>query len=190
MKFKLNLIREAEADRLTRESSRKKIGVIVGAAYAILAIVICYSVFDVLSMRNQVAEERKRLESVKAEYQRYKASSMIVNKSDVELLSMLQNNRIFWTKKLLVMARYLPADYWITQFGFDRQALTVEGYGYISDKQEQLITLHDYLNALRNDRSFSDVFRPTYLNSTVRKDDERARKRVSFSYTGVLGRQP
>jgi Tfp pilus assembly protein PilN len=189
MKFKLNLIRELQAQQELKRSTRTKVAWLMVLSYGLLIIVLAYGIGEVFTMRAKVGEERSRLLLVKTEYQHYKASEMIVNKADVELLSRLQNSRIYWTKKLLVMARYLPENYWITQFGYDQNALTVNGYGYISERQEQLMTLHDYLDALRKDSNFNDVFRPIFLNSTVRNDDERKRDRISFSYTGIGRRE-
>lgn len=190
MKFRLNLIRESRAARKAQRAGFRKIAVLMVLCFGLLAAVLGWGVMEITGMRGKVADEKERLALVKAEYQRYKASEMIVNKADVELLSRLQSNRIFWTKKLLVMARYLPENYWITDFGYDRSALTVNGYGYISPRQEQLLTLHGYLDALRKDEMFNDVFQPIYLNSTVRSDDERKRLRVSFGYSALGGKRP
>lgn len=187
MKFRLNLIRELHAEQKASQSRRKKAVWLILVCYSILICVLGYGLYQTTQMQAMVIDEKARLAAVKAEYQRYKASEMIVSKADVELLDRLQNNRIFWTKKLLAMARYLPENYWITQFGYDRTAFTVDGYGYISEKQEQLITLHDYLDALRKEKTFNDVFPLIYLNSTVR-NDEYNRLRASFSYT-CIGRK-
>lgn len=189
MKFKLNLIREIKAEQEASAKRRRVTAWLFTFSYSVLILVILYGVTDIVQMRMKVGDERKRLDAVKTEYQRYKATSEIVSKADVELLNRLQNNRIFWTKKLLVMASHLPETYWITDFGYDASQLTVNGYGYISEKQEQLITLHEYLNGLRTEPTFNDVFKPVYLNSTIRDDEtNRSRKRVSFSYTGVGGK--
>jgi Tfp pilus assembly protein PilN len=189
MKFKLNLIREIKAEQEARARRRRVTAWLFAVCYSLLILVIAYGVTDILKMRFLVSDERVRLDAVKKEYQRYKATSEIVSKADVELLDRVQNNRIFWTKKLLVMASHLPENYWITDFAYNTKELTVDGYGYISDKQEQLITLHEYLNGLRIEPTFNDVFKPVYLNSTIRDDEkDRSRKRVSFSYTGIGGK--
>jgi Tfp pilus assembly protein PilN len=189
MKFKLNLIREIKAEQEARQRRRRAAAWLFFCSYTILAVIFVYGATDLLRMHRMVKEERGRLNAIKAEYQQYKATSEIVSKADVELLDRLQNNRIFWTKKLLVMASHLPENYWITDFGYDGSQLMVNGYGYISDRQEQLLTLHDYLDGLRKEPTFSDVFKPVYLNSTIRDDEkERGRKRVSFSYTGMGGK--
>lgn len=75
-----------------------------------------------------------------------------------------------------------PNPYWITSFGYNRTQFIVKGYGLISPEQEQLITIDDYLNNLRKDSSFSDVFTNCYLNSTVRQDDG-VKERVSFDFS-------
>ncbi len=111
-----------------------------------------------------------------------------MNKADIELLDKLQNSRVFWTKKLMVMAHCLPANFWIKRLDYGKKMLTVEGYGYISPQQQQLITLDEYLHALRQDGMFNDVFKSVYLNSTIRNDDEQRRARVSFSYSAAEGK--
>ncbi|MBN2037672.1 MAG: hypothetical protein JW768_13105 [Chitinispirillaceae bacterium] len=187
MKFKLNLIRELLAEQRAREAVRRKVAALVAVCYSLLGIILVYGIFQTFMMRSMVIDERTRLAVVTEEYQHYKATEMIVSKADVELLDRLQRSRIFWTKKLLAMANYLPGNYWITEFGYDRTAFGVDGYGYISEKQEQLITLHDYLDGLRKEPTFNDVFPSIYLNSTIRKDDKQNRRRVSFSYSCIGG---
>ena len=189
MKFKLNLIREIKAEQEAREKRRRATAWMFIVCYTALTAVLAYGATGIVKMRQMISEERQRLEAVKTEYQRYKASSEIVSKADVELLDKLQNNRIFWTKKLLVMASHLPENYWITDFAYNTKELTVNGYGYISERQEQLITLQQYLDGLRKNPTFNDDIKPVYLNSTIRDDEKyRSRKRVSFSFSGIGGK--
>lgn len=190
MRYRLNLIRERQQEQRASAVRRKRAAGLVALCFGVLALSVFYGLVQIVTMRSAVNEERARLARIKEEYQHYKASTMIVSKADVELLDRLQKSRIFWTKKLAVMARHLPEDFWITRFDYDRQTLTVDGYGYITYEQRQLITLHDYLDDLRKDKSFNDVFSPVYLNSTIRNDDESRRARVSFNYAGVGGPKP
>lgn len=190
MKFRLNLIRDIQEEQKSAESLRLKAMILIVACFGLLFVSLFYSLLQIYTMRSAVLEERARLARIKAEYQHYKASEMIVNKSDVELLDRLQNNRIFWSKKLLVIAHFVPDNYWITRFDYDRSLLNVVGYGYITDKQQQLVTLNEYLTLLRKEKTFNDVFREVYLNSTIRNDDQRKQARVSFNYAAVGGKNP
>jgi Tfp pilus assembly protein PilN len=165
-----------------QSANRQRAILLTVVCLAALAAAVAYAAFEIMDMRRVLDEERANLARIEAEYRKYKETKMIVDKADVELLDRLQNGRIFWTRKLAAMALHLPENYWITAFGYKNKTYSVEGYGYISPEQEQLITLDDYLNELRNDSTFCDVFRVTHLNATER-DDEYGRKRVSFEYS-------
>ena len=184
MKYRLNLVREIQQQQRAAETRRVRLVGLTAFCFGALFVALFYALLQALTMQASIQEEKARLTRLKAEYQHYRASKMIVNKSDVELLDKLQKSRIFWTRKLVPMARYLPDNYWITKFGYEQKMFSVVGYGYISPRQEQLITLDDYLNNLRADSLYKDVFTTSYLKSTVRTD-EGFRERVSFEYVSL-----
>lgn len=184
MHYNINLVRTALIEQKKGERKRLTTLVFLICAVGVLAISSLYTAFGILRMERTLADERRKVERIKAEYRRYKASKTIINKADIELLDKLQHNRIFWTKKLVAMAQYLPENYWITEFGFSKNSFDVDGYGYITKEQEQLITMDDYLNQLRADTAFNEVFKNTYLNLTERKD-EKTRERINFKYSSI-----
>lgn len=186
MHYNINLIRTARLEEKKAERKRLSTMILVLCCFGILLLSLFYTGLQILFIENKLAEERNNLERIKNEYSRYKATKTIIDKSDIELLDTLQHDRIFWTKKLVAMAQFLPENYWITQFGFNKSSFDVDGYGYITKEQEQLITMDDYLNQLRSDTTFNDVFDHTYLNSTERKD-EKTRERINFKYSAVTG---
>lgn len=192
MHYSINLIGSLRLEEKKAEKKREITLAISLICFASLLLAILHSTLCILSMEGTLAIERDKLARVEAEYRRYKATRMTIDKSDIELLDQLQHNRIFWTKKLVAMAQYLPENYWINKFNYERGSFNVEGYGYISGEQEQLITLDDYLNLLRSDTTFSDVFKNTYLNLTKRQDEkigERvARERITFKYSALGSR--
>ena len=184
MHYTINLVRNVRIEEKKGERKRMTIIVVLICCFGLLILSLFYSALQVLSMERTLADEQDKVDRIEREYRQYKASQTIINKSDIELLDKLQHNRIFWSKKLVATAQYLPENYWITQFGFGQPSFDVEGYGYISKKQEQLITMDDYLNQLRKDTTFNDVFGKTYLNLTERRD-EKTRERINFKYSAV-----
>lgn len=186
MKYTINLIQQQRLKEKNERKLRSTIRMITIAAFAVLLISMGYSAVTVLRMKLDIENEKQELARIEAEYKKYRATRMIVNKEDIELLDRLQNGRIFWTKKLAAMAYHLPNKppnpYWITDFKYKAPKLNVLGYGFISPEQKQLITIDDYLNSLRADTTFSDVFTSCYLNMTKR-DDEGHRERVNFEYS-------
>jgi len=184
MKYAINLVRTIRIEERKNEIRRIRILTITAISFGVLILALFYSALNVLTMESKLKEERIKLGRIEAEYKRYKETTMIVNKADVELLNQLQSERIFWTKKLASMAMHLPENYWITDFSFSQGKFDVKGYGYIAADQRQLVTIDDYLNLLRADTLFNDVFRQIYLNATERKD-EKDRQRVSFDYSAI-----
>jgi Tfp pilus assembly protein PilN len=108
-----------------------------------------------------------------------------VDKSDIELLNDLQGKGMLWTKKLASMAKHLPDNYWITGFSFTNNTLTVHGYGYADSRQDQLLVLDQYLNRLRSDTTFSDIFSKVQLNMAERKDEG---SRVAFDVSAFTSK--
>ncbi len=187
MKYKINLVKKLRLEEERAEKKRVTTFTFSMVCFALLVISLIYSTFLVLDMEGSISTIEADLKRVENEYRTYKATKMIVDKSDIELLDYLQHNRIFWSKKLAAMAQHLPENYWVTKFDYGRGSFNVKGYGYITKKQEQLLTMDDYLNLLREDAKFNDVFRKTYLNVTERKDEER-RERIGFEYSALGSR--
>jgi hypothetical protein len=167
-----------------RETQRLRRTALVCVSFGACALALFYALLQILIMRSALHDEREKLARIQEQYKRYNATALTVGKSDVELLDSLRNGRIFWTKKIAAMARHLPPNYRITRFGYVNGIYDVSGYGYISGRQEQLVAIDDYLNLLRADTTFSDVFTSIYLNSAARTDDQ-GRDRVSFAFTAT-----
>ncbi len=184
MKYAINLVRTLRIDERKAEIKRVRVLTMTGVSIGILVLSLFYSALQVLTMESKLNDERGKLARIEAEYKRYKETTMIINKADIELLNQLQSGRIFWTKKLASMALHLPDNYWITDFGFGEPSFDVKGYGYITSDQKQLVTIDDYLNLLRADTTFNDVFKQIFFNSTERRDEGK-RERVSFEYSAI-----
>lgn len=182
--YRLNLVRNLREQEARRERQRQ-INYLLGAAcFIILVLSIAYSGYTMWKMENILAQERKKVTDLTNEYRKYQSSRLIVEKSDVELLSSLQGRGIFWTKKLAALATHLPENYWITRFAYNNGELKVSGHGYASTRQDQLLVLDEYLNRLRQDTAFSDVFKHIYLSrseSTV----EGGEPRIAFDFNAT-----
>lgn len=190
VKYEINLIRTIRLDEKKEEKNRVRILALTFLSFGILLLAIGYAVMNFHMMQQTVKFEREKLSRIEAEYRKYKETKMIVDKADIELLNQLQTRRIYWTRKLEAMASHLPnkepSSYWITQIKYKSPQFDVKGFGYISPKQEQLITIDDYLNKLRSDSTFNDVFKVCYFNSTTRSD-EGVKERVTFDYSALKG---
>ncbi|MDR2592478.1 MAG: hypothetical protein LBC59_06705 [Chitinispirillales bacterium] len=199
IRYSTNLMKSALAAEKRDNESRLKMALLFIVCFGALGGAAIYVYAQISLMEHTLYAERLKLLKVEAEYRNYQEEVSVVNKADVELLGRLQTNRIYWTRKLDAMARYLPEaepiSYWITKFGYNdnSKTFTVNGYGYITQRQEQLLELERYLDSLRANPSYAYIFGATYLKSAVRSDEQplrptdprRERERVSFEYASL-----
>lgn len=186
MRYNINLVRLLRAEERRASELRDRLFTIGVSCLGLIGIAVLTFTFQTLGMEAKLSNEKQELARIEQEYSKYRTTRMVIDKADIERLDSLQANRIFWTKKLAAMAVYLPEEYWIIKFGYDGRIYKVSGFGYISPDQEQLITLDEYLNKLRSDQNFRDVFKATSFDAVSRSDEEKlTRDRVSFEYSSV-----
>lgn len=188
--YRINLIREMREREKKAEQQRSMTATIGIACFGLFLLSLIYSGLTIWRMESVIAGEQVKLNHLKQEYQKYTAASLIVDKSDIELLNDLQGRGIFWTKKLATMAKYLPDNYSITRFTYGNNEMKVSGYGFISPQQDQLLILDGYLNRLRADSTFADVFTKLHLNSAQRTEEGGARVAFDFSAYTVKWKAP
>jgi hypothetical protein len=184
MKYSINLIKRQRAEEERAEGLRLRTSVFAMVSFGILGIAVLFTFSQIVGMNFVLAGERNSLSLIKAEYGKYRSTRMIVDKGDLAILDSLQGSRIFWTRKLTALALHLPDNYWLTQLSYDPPTFRAAGYGTISPEQNQLVTINDYLNRLRQDSTYCDIFHSTMFNSTSRTD-ERTQSRVSFAFSSV-----
>lgn len=182
--YHINLVRSLR-EKERRAEKQRRIHAMVGVAcFALLLLAVVYSGLTMWKMERVLAAEREKLVQIQSEYSRYTATRTIVDKGDVELLNRLQGRGIFWTKKLAAMATHLPDNYSITAFSYHNGELKVRGFGFTNPKQDQLLILDAYLNRLRQDTTFSDVFKQIFLSSAQRNDQPGTGK-VAFEFSAI-----
>lgn len=181
LKYRINLVRTQREEERRSERRRRWLAASSLAGFGSLGIALVIGAVQLVRMHGVISEEQAKLQKLKDEYQMYQATKMTVDKDDIELLDSLQRDRIFWTRKLASLARHLPDSFWITRLAFDRTRLAVQGYGYISPMQEQLITLDRYIDSLRADTTYRDDLPASFLRSSSRTDVD-GRRRVSFEF--------
>lgn len=181
--YRINLVRILREREKKLEKQRRYQAVGGLACFVVLALAVAYSAFTILRMERVLSAEKEKLVQVENEYKKYTATRTIVEKGDVELLNGLQGRGIFWTKKLAALALHLPDYYTITDFSYRNGELRVSGFGFATSRQDQLLVLDGYLNGLRGDTTFSNVFKEIFLSTAQRAEDRSGK--VAFEFTAV-----
>jgi len=192
IRYRMNLVKSLRVAEKRSLKHKSWAAMLVLVIFAVLILSAGFAFMRVTAMESTLERERQKLKRVEAEYQTYQSTQAVIDKADIELLNQIQTNRIYWTRKLEAMASHLPEEdpisYWITRFGYRGADFSVSGFGYITERQEQLLALDEYLIKLRNDPTYADVFGRTNLRSAIRSDEtERGttRERVSFDYVST-----
>jgi hypothetical protein len=169
--YRLNLIRSIR-EREKKTERRKRLAFILAAGcFGFFVLSTLFSALTIWQMERVISLEKDKLSRLKLEYQKYTATKLIVDKGDVELLGSLQGKGIFWTRKVAAMALHLPDNFWITRFAFQNGELQVAGFGLAGPRQNQLLVLNGYINDLKKDTSFADIFREVRLKKADRSED-------------------
>jgi Tfp pilus assembly protein PilN len=187
MKYKFNIIQSIKAAEARQARERFLRRALRAGSLGFLVIALLYSALQVNAMYGTVRRTSQRLDRIQKEFNRYKSSKMTIQKSDITLLDNMQEDRIYWTRILVALARHLPKNYWITSFDYGEQELTVKGFGYITQGQRQLIALNKYTNLLRGDSTFTDEFTRVFLKKAVRNDADDQQPRISFEFKATKG---
>lgn len=180
--YRINLIRDLR-ERERRIESKRRLTVILGlGCFGFFLLSLIYSGLTIMQMEHVLTREQDKVFHLKQEYQKYTATRLIVDKSDIELLGGLQGKGLFWTRTLAALAKHLPDYYSITDFRYANGELHITGYGTPGPRQDQLVVLEGYVNRLRADTSFADVFTRIFLNSVARQD---VGGRVGFDLSAI-----
>lgn len=181
MPHQINLVRLLRQEEKHQAARRRRLGLATFAALVLLGLSLAYSGWQIVHMEGVLSREREKLSRIESEYRQYTETEALIGDADIRLLDDLKNNSIFWTRKLAAIARHLPDGYATTGVAYDGKQLTIDGEGRVTSRQRQLIELHDYMSALRNDSTFSDEFGNVSLGSVKRGG--RGDESLTFSMT-------
>lgn len=194
LRYRINLVKSHRDAEKRLRKQRKTAGRLVFISFIALIAVAANTANRVYSMQKEVEAERRQVSRLRNELQQYRSTASPIDKDDIELLNTLLSRRIYWTRILDAMARHLPdvqpTSYWITRFEYrdGQRNYNVQGFGYISDRQEQLLELDSYLHRLRGDDNWKEVFTTTYMGPVRRQDEtinRRVFERVGFEYSAL-----
>ncbi|MDR3012064.1 MAG: hypothetical protein LBU70_02495 [Chitinispirillales bacterium] len=204
MMYRMNLVRSIRVAEQQTAQHTSRLLLMLAICFGILLLCGLSTMVRMSSMKRVNTNEVRRIAALRTELENYERmrrqedANVVIDKADIELLNTLLADRVYWTRVLQSMATHLPDEdpisYWITKFAYreNTKTLTVGGFGYITDEQEQLLALDEYLNLLRADTNFSNVFSTTFLRSVERNDETVgssgrgvSRERVNFEYNSM-----
>jgi Tfp pilus assembly protein PilN len=171
VRYSTNLIRTLRSQEAKSEQRQRLTAIFAIGGFTLLSLAVVFAALNIWSMAKVLTVETQNLDRLKQEYQKYTVSKDIIDKADIELLDNLQTSNIFWSKKLAVLGRHLPAGCSLTDLRFQDDNLQVTGIAQSLPDQNELLVLEKYLQDLRTDPNFNQHFSSVRLTTASRHAD-------------------
>jgi len=178
--FKINLNKFGELKQ--QMEAEKKTYQQVFIAFITLSVLIYGFVFYTNSMLNKKLKSRKNyLKEIEAQLNSLSTSSEYLSSKDLERLTSVNGNRVFWAKKLVALSERTSSQIAITHFSFKNNILSLYGITKLDKGQKEFDLIDNFILTLRENEDISIDFPDIkFVKSTkdVEKDVEILRFQV------------
>lgn len=178
--FKINLNKFGELKQ--QMEAEKKTYQQVFIAFIALSVLIYGFVFYTNSMLNKKLKSRKNyLKEIEAQLNSLSTSSEYLSSKDLERLTSVNGNRVFWAKKLVALSERTSSQIAITHFSFKNNILSLYGITKLDKGQKEFDLIDNFILTLKENEDISIDFPDIkFVKSTkdVEKDVEILRFQV------------
>jgi hypothetical protein len=178
--FKINLNKFGELKQ--QMEAEKKTYQQVFIAFIALSVLIYGFVFYTNSMLNKKLKSRKNyLKEIEAQLNSLSTSSEYLSSKDLERLTSVNGNRVFWAKKLVALSERTSSQIAITHFSFKNNILSLYGITKLDKGQKEFDLIDNFILTLKENDDISIDFPDIkFVKSTkdVEKDVEILRFQV------------
>ena len=112
----INLNQTVSRFQLEEEKAEKNRWMVFGVIASLFLILILWFATINLSINNLISDRRATIEKLENEIESLKKEGQVeLSKADIESLHKLDNERIFWANKLLILSEITPVEMAITE---------------------------------------------------------------------------
>lgn len=193
--FEINVHRETLEQKRRARQGRVRALFIQTIYVALLALFTGVFTLHLLVLHERISAKEDELRKVGELLASYEPSNGGVSLEKVHLVSKIKGGQPKWGEKLQVLSSLLPPQMWLTEIhlteetveGALRDALLVSGSTYITEEHNALDTIVEFLNALRDDKSFSEDFESIKLLSS-RRSASLEKEELNFKFICLIRR--
>ncbi len=155
--FKINLNKYGELRR--KIEGEKKAFLATAIAYALIFVIaVGFAVAFNMNLEAKLQSRKELLKSIRDEIKTYEVSGDFLSKNDLERLTTISTQRIFWTKKLEALSDITTDNIAITHFSFKAGNLSLYGITRVDKDHNEFILIDDFINQLKSDEQISKDF--------------------------------
>ncbi|MBN1326321.1 MAG: hypothetical protein JW996_00050, partial [Candidatus Cloacimonetes bacterium] len=169
--FKINLNKYGELRRKIELEKRTFRNAAIGFAF----FTILLYVFALLmngSLQSKVKSRRQLLSQIRKEIETYQISGEFLSTNDLQRLSRISTERIFWAKKLVALAEQTTDKIAITHFSFKDNTLSLMGITKLDKQEKEFDLIDEFITKLKANEQISADF-PEIKIVQSRKDMEK-----------------
>lgn len=181
--FKINLNKYGE---LKKKAEREKTDFVkVLFFFIIVAVVMFGFVFYINMNLDKKIDSRKDLHSkIKDEIKSYQVSGEYLSSKDLNNMTKISTERIFWAKKLVALSEKTNDKIAITNFAFKNDVLSIYGITRLDKGQKEFDLIDEFITNLKNNEQINQDF-PDIKFVKSRRDTEKDVEILRFQVDAI-----
>ena len=158
-KFLLINLNQTASKQVLVEKRKESLRWIIFSTICITLIgVLSWQIYLNYSLGALITKRNNRIEDIRNKTQALKAEGIDLSKKDIEALYDLENNRIFWTKKIQALSKITPEDMAITELSFISNRFVISAISPLLPNEKEFKVIDKFINLLENEIEFSKDF--------------------------------
>ena len=155
----INLNQTVSRFQLEEEKAEKNRWIIFGVIASLFLLSIVWFITINYSINNLISERQATINKLENEIESLKKEGQVeLSKSDIESLHKLDNERIFWANKLLILSEITPPEMVITEIEYDKRKLIIAAITKL-DEEKEFEIVKSFIELLKINKEFSEDFR-------------------------------
>ncbi len=155
--FKINLNKFGEM-KVHQERERKTF-TRATAVFVVLMLMLCGGVYYLNSQLSRKLDNRiQNLNEINDKIKDFQVSGDYLSSNDLDRLAVTFNNRIFWAKKLVALAREIADKLAVFEFSYGNGILTLNGITPVDANVQEVALINEFIQRLKNNPEISNDF--------------------------------
>ncbi len=122
------------------------------------ALLYGFAIYVNSSLKDKYQNRKSLLAQIEKELNQYSTSSEFLSSKDLERLTKINSNRIFWAKKLVALSERTSSKIAITHFSFKSGILSLYGITKLDKNEKEFDLMDDFIFKLKQNQSISIDF--------------------------------
>jgi hypothetical protein len=180
--FKINLNKYGELKQ-KQEAEKKTFLNTVVTFFVLLAILVGFSLWVNSTLDRKYKNRVTYIKSIKKEIERYKDNGEYLSQKDLERLTTISTERIFWSKKLVALADKTNDKIAITHFSYKNDTFSLFGITKLDREVNEHSLIEEFIGSLKENKQISSDFSDIKFVSSrhdIEKDTEILRFQIDL----------